>query len=468
MSGDIDDKIIRLLLKELGTGIVFVDRNNIIRYANPSFERLKHTGDRKLANRSVFRCHPEGMKSRVEDLLKKMKSGEIDHWQKIAVESEPLLETRVTPIHDEDGSYLGSMLSVYNMTMHRELMDGLRKSQKELSALYKASEAMNSSLKLNDALFQILLLAQEVINFNAGSIYLLDEDKEELVPTASMDCLLGSKQPGVIDYNSPDDVIACAVRSGQIITLRRGQPQFYDKKHRPNTNVILVLPLKKQDNMLGALVVECESESIFEMDQQGILMTFANQAAVAVRNAQLFTRTEHMAIMDGLTSLYNRQYFDLLLINAAAHAKRKKSPLSIMMIDVNDLKHINDYHGHVLGDYIIRAAAGVLRDSVRESDTVCRYGGDEMVILMPDTGETEVQNIYKRILDRVAGWNERENDYPSIRMSLSIGWASGSETEGMHELLSTADKRMYEDKRRYKLKRKAESPDYHDDRGDIE
>lgn len=467
MAGELDERVMRRLLECMGVGVVYIDEHSTVRYCNTGFEQLKKIQGGNVVGRSVYRCHPEGLRSKVEHIVKDMKKGNLGHWQKIAVEGEPLLENRVTAIHDEDGKFLGTLLIVQDISAQQELLDRLRKSQKELSVLYKASQTMNSSLNLNDALFQILLLAQEVINFTAGSIYLLDEDREELIPTASMDCLLDHQPPKLIDYCSPDNVIACAVRSGQIITLRRGQQQFYDMEHRPNSNVIIIMPLHKQDIMLGALVVESETESIFEMDQQGILMTFANQAAVAIHNAQLFTRTRQMAIMDGLTKLYNRQYFDHLLTNAIAHARRKKSPLAVMMIDVNDLKHINDFYGHLLGDYIIQAAADVLRESVRETDTVCRFGGDEMVILMPDTAEEDVQKVYNRILRRVKKWNERENKYPSIRMSLSVGWAAGNGPDGLHDLLSTADKKMYEDKRQYKLRRKAENSDYHDDRGDV-
>ncbi|MFZ5639867.1 MAG: diguanylate cyclase domain-containing protein [Bacillota bacterium] len=468
MAGEIDINLFQHLLENMGVGVVFVDRQGIVRYCNAGFENLKHVEAGKIIGRSVYRCHPEGLKSKVEHIIKDMKKGKLGHWQKIAVDGEPLLENRVTAVQDEDGTFVGTMLTVHDISLHKELLEHLRKSQRELSALYKASQAMNSSLNINDALFQILLLAQEVINFTAGTIYLFDEEKEELTPAASMDCLLEGPPPTVIDYCSPDNVIACAVRSGQIITLRRGQQQFYDMEHRPNSNVIIILPLRKQDTMLGALVVESETESIFEMDQQGILMTFANQAAVSIHNAQLFTRTRQMAILDGLTKLYNRQYFDHLLNNAIAHAKRKKTSLAIMMIDVNDLKHINDYHGHLLGDYIIQAAADVLRESVREADTVCRFGGDEMVILMPDTTDKDVRHVYKRIIERVGKWNERDNQYPGVlKMSLSIGWAAGRGPDGLHDLLSTADRKMYEDKRQYKLKRKAEDPGYNDDRGDI-
>lgn len=467
MSGEIDNKVLQRILECMGVGIVYIDEHSTVRYCNTSFQDLKKIDCDKVVGRSVYRCHPEGLRSKVEDIVKDMKKGRLGHWQKIAVDGEPFFENRVNAVHDEDGKFMGTLLTVHDISMQQEVLERLRKSQKELTVLYKASQAMNSSLNLNDALFQILLLAQEVINFTAGSIYLLDEEKEELIPTASMDCLLDGQLPGVIDYCSPDNVIACAVRSGQIITLRRGQQQFYDLEHRPDSNVIIIMPLRKQDIMLGALVIESETDSVFEMDQQGILMTFANQAAVAIRNAQLFTQTRNMAITDGLTKLYNRQYFDHLLNNAIAHAKRKKASMAIMMIDVNDLKHINDYYGHLLGDYIIQAAADVLRESVRDSDTVCRFGGDEMVILMPDTTEKDVHKVYKRILSMVKKWNERENKYQSIRMSLSVGWASGKGPEGLYDLLSTADQKMYEDKRQYKLQKKAEDPNYHDDRGDV-
>jgi diguanylate cyclase (GGDEF)-like protein len=128
------------------------------------------------------------------------------------------------------------------------------------------------------------------------------------------------------------------------------------------------------------------------------------------------------------------------------------------MIDVNDLKFINDYFGHIKGDYIIKAAAEVLLSSVRDSDTVCRYGGDELVVLLPNTSEEEALIIHKRILENVSRWNEEDNKYPDIRLSLSIGCASAHGKEGLSDILTRADQKMYEDKRRYKMGIHEENP----------
>lgn len=458
MNSLFDVRVLLSLIESMNIGIIFVDTESVIQYCNVAAQAMKNINPSLVIGKKVHYCHPSGSYEKIDRIIENMKEKRIPNWQKITLQDEPCLEHMVSPVFTPEGEFLGTVMIILDVAGQRELTERLKKSERELTALFKASHTISSSLNLNDVLFKILLLAGEVTNFSSGAIYLLDEEKQQLLPMATMDCLLGGQNLEAIDYTAPDNVVAFAARSGEMVTLERGKPFFSQASKRDNTNVILVLPLKDQDKCLGVLVVESENQNIFRLEEQGLLITFANHAAVAIKNAQLFTKTKQMAIMDGLTNLYNRQYFDQVMTQAVAQAKRKDTYLSIMMIDVNDLKFINDYFGHVMGDYVIKAAAQVLQNSVRETDTVCRYGGDELVMLLPDTSEEEAAIINKRVIENVHKWNEEDNKHSDVRLSMSIGWATACGKDGLSDILSRADQNMYEDKRKYKLGIHEESP----------
>lgn len=435
----------------MNIGIVFIDSEAVIQYCNRAAGVMKRIPQETIVGRKLHTCHPDTLVDRLETIIENMKTTAVPEWQKVIVHDEPYLEHMVSPVFTPEEEFMGMVMVILDISGQRELTDKIEKSERELAALFKVSHTINSSLNLNDVLFKILLLVGEVINYLSGTIYLLDEEKELIIPMASMEGLLGGPEAEPVDFYSPDNIIAFAVRSGEMVTLQRGKPGFGQIPKRPSTNVVLILPLKDKDRCLGVLVVESEDRNIFRLEEQELLATFANHAAVAIKNAQLFTKTKQMAIMDGLTGLYNRQYFDQVLTQTVTQAWRKDSHLTVIMIDVNDLKFINDYFGHIKGDYVIKGAASVVQRSVRDSDTVCRYGGDELVILLPNTSDSEALIIHKRILENVAKWNEEENKYSDIRLSLSIGRASAFGREGINDILTRADQNMYEDKRRYKM-----------------
>jgi len=154
-----------------------------------------------------------------------------------------------------------------------------------------------------------------------------------------------------------------------------------------------------------------------------------------------------IALTDFLTNLYNRQYFDHKLEEELRRAHRYQTDLSVIMIDLNNLKYVNDHLGHEQGDYLLKTAARLIKDSVRDVDIVSRYGGDEMAIIFPETDGKQAKAVVKRIRKAVEEWNQK-NQSTELSLSLSIGWASGSKSSSMN-LVARADKMMYEDKRKY-------------------
>src|SRR5207302_4199341 len=144
---------------------------------------------------------------------------------------------------------------------------------------------------------------------------------------------------------------------------------------------------------------------------------FADAAALALDNAQIRARLEHQAQTDPLTGLYNHRYFHERLRAELTTASRSHDSVSVLMLDIDDFKRVNDVFGHGAGDEILRALAVTLRGCVRGSDVVCRLGGEEFAIVMTSRSAENAERLASRLVDRVAG----EAFDPAGRITGAVG-----------------------------------------------
>ena len=149
----------------------------------------------------------------------------------------------------------------------------------------------------------------------------------------------------------------------------------------------LNVPLVFNGRPVGALVlVEKERERHWTDDEVALATALAEQAAVAIEHARLYKRVQDQAITDGLTGLYNHRHFYERLDHEIARARRYGTPVSLLMIDLDDFKAFNDRNGHLAGDAVLRALAAVLRSELRQRlDLAARYGGEEFAVILPNT-----------------------------------------------------------------------------------
>ncbi len=152
-----------------------------------------------------------------------------------------------------------------------------------------------------------------------------------------------------------------------------------------------------------------------------------------------------MATLDVLTGLHNRNYFEMVMPLEVEKVRRYGGKLSIAMIDIDKFKQINDTYGHLHGDGVLKECASILCRSIRSSDLLVRFGGDEFLIVMPETDCTEKDALIARINENISAWNSEyaSSDY---RLSLSIGCAVLEEGRCLAEVIKEADDRMYRNK----------------------
>ena len=206
---------------------------------------------------------------------------------------------------------------------------------------------------------------------------------------------------------------------------------------------LLVVPMTLEGRITG-LVYAASKPGGFTQDDSKLLTIFAGQAAVIIDNARLFEQTRHLAVTDPLTGLWNRRHLEERRATEAIRARRSGHPLSVLVMDMDDLKLLNDTYGHLVADEAIVMVARVLLTVCREVDIVGRYGGDEFAVILPATDAQGATFLAKRILAALDNQPFQAPDGTEVPLNVSIGGASyPSQTDDPDQLFSLADEAMY-------------------------
>jgi diguanylate cyclase (GGDEF)-like protein len=207
-------------------------------------------------------------------------------------------------------------------------------------------------------------------------------------------------------------------------------------------------PLICREELLGVIAFDAESVREFSDREIQLFENITGQVSLVIYNARLLAKFEHLSITDGLTGAYNHRYFQVKLAESLRAAQQKSTPLSLLFIDLDHFKNYNDTFGHPRGDELLKEFTQVLMDIVRQSDPVCRYGGEEFAIILQDCPTTKAVQIAERI--RVACENQKfygRERLSEKKVTISIGVASYPEITTCQELIAEADQALYQAKR---------------------
>jgi diguanylate cyclase (GGDEF)-like protein len=248
---------------------------------------------------------------------------------------------------------------------------------------------------------------------------------------------------------SSDEAIASLLQDIDLISDRLSiSPQSYvvDGDHSQSTPVLAdaVVPLIYQGSFVGLLMVRSDDAARVWADNELLLLhTVADQLAVAVNQAHLFAQMQQQALTDGLTGCYNRRSFELQLERDLHLATRMRQPLSLIMLDLDHFKQINDQAGHEAGDVALRMLADTLRDELRAVDTAARFGGDEFVAILPQCNHEGAQLVAERLRQRI-----EETIVPGYgQVTASFGVATfPTHASSRDTLVVAADRALYNSK----------------------
>ncbi len=208
---------------------------------------------------------------------------------------------------------------------------------------------------------------------------------------------------------------------------------------------VFMLPLSYEKELLGILVFLSPSVNALRPYQIELLKVLGNQAASSMANARFHAEIERMAVTDGLTGLFNHRNFQERLSEEFKRLQRFPEPFSLLLIDIDFFKKINDVHGHPAGDEVLRSVARVIKEAVRDVDVAARYGGEEFSVILLGTNHEGALNMAERLRTSVG---KREFDIADLKVTVSVGAATAPYDAGSkEELIEKADKALYHAKR---------------------
>jgi diguanylate cyclase (GGDEF)-like protein len=273
----------------------------------------------------------------------------------------------------------------------------------------------------------------------AGSLYLYNNSRDILERKAGWGDAVGE----------PDTIEAL-----DCWALRRGSPHAYGGgegglacRHVNNPDIDrLCLPLVTQGDVIGCLTVTGAGLVHGPEDRRAWIGQLAEQLGLALSNVRLRVSLRQQSIIDPLTQLYNRRYMDEVLKRELARAERNGTPVSVLVLDLDHFKRINDTYGHEAGDAILRKVALTLRENIRSCDVACRMGGEEMVVLLPDCGTDNAAKRADALRLAIAGGDVLHGG-ERIGATASIGVASyPAHGSNVRTLVHAADLALYEAK----------------------
>jgi diguanylate cyclase (GGDEF)-like protein len=211
---------------------------------------------------------------------------------------------------------------------------------------------------------------------------------------------------------------------------------------------VIGFPLECRGRTIGALVaidrVPASREPKFAAATLAVFRAVLEPGAIALDNALRMQRAEALSVTDDLTQLYNSRYLSQVLRRETKRASRNGRPLSLLFIDLDGFKSINDSHGHLFGSSALVEAAAVIRICARETDIVARFGGDEFALVLPDTGSEGAVAVGERVRDKIAVHNFLHTQGLDITLTVSVGVATLPDVAASAEqLIQAADEAMY-------------------------
>ncbi|MEA3306945.1 MAG: sensor domain-containing diguanylate cyclase, partial [Elusimicrobiota bacterium] len=313
-----------------------------------------------------------------------------------------------------------------------------KKYSKNIFAITELTEIFATALRVNESFKYILEGVQKYFGFDRVRLYLVDKEANKLQGKLSVDI---SGRTSKLSYEEIP-LETGGHRLADIVLSKKRNP-FFDRY----TDCVLYVPLVIQGVNTGLLIVDnMLSQQKIEESEFAMFKSFAGQIALVVDNVKLFDKVEELSLYDELTALPLRRYFQERFQEEFYRAERFKQPMALIWTDIDYFKGINDTYGHQIGDKVLKEVGRVIMANLRKIDFPCRYGGDEIIILLPQATGAEAKRLAQRLLDEIEDIRVpvafSKDKFVNISLSIGIATFPYDAATG-DDLLRVADEALY-------------------------
>lgn len=327
-------------------------------------------------------------------------------------------------------------------------LDEVTRLRREMNTLVDIGKALTSSLDLPEVLQLIMQKVSELLQPKTWSLLLVDERAHELYFEIVVSP--AAEQLKSIRLKIGEGIAGWVAKNGESLLIPdvNADPRFAPKVDEAvsfRTRSIICVPLKFKGKVTGVIeLINSFNELTFDEYDLEILEIIADYAAIGIENARNFTRIQQLVITDELTGLFNASYLLDFLDYELARAKRYGTSVSVIFMDMDHFKDVNDTHGHLVGSRLLSEVGALVHDNIRKSDMAARYGGDEFVIVLPNTSKSGALTLAKNLRDKLRSHDFLSAQGLNLRITASFGLAAyPSDADTKLALVRLADKAMY-------------------------
>jgi two-component system cell cycle response regulator len=314
----------------------------------------------------------------------------------------------------------------------------------EATILSEIGRVARSLVQVDETFTSVMALVSRVVEFAVGAMAFVEGD--------DLDVVMMLNRP-----STPPVIEEAKARLLEAITAARGGAPFLRVQARlfapaadpgapaePGLGGFAAFPIVTNNRLAGLLAVAGKNVGRMTRETETFLAQAANQAYIVMENSRLFERVRNLSVRDSLTELYNHRHSMELVEHELARVGRYQEAFSVLMIDVDHFKRVNDQHGHPAGDAVLREVSQVVKDTLRTVDAIGRYGGEEFIAILPHTSRDEARQTAERVRRRIEEHAFRVGD-KTVHITVSVGVASypGGGADSASGLVSAADRALY-------------------------
>lgn len=317
----------------------------------------------------------------------------------------------------------------------------------ELHCLYQITAILSEKMDVDAAVKTLKRLFQFTFQLDHFALLLVEADTQEL----RFRNTFGLKPPLRMRFRLDENIFGKVLRNGEPLYVPNIQTHlllydFYPPLDQSRGSLIC-LPLRSNTTgePLGAFILYRTATDSFSSKEIDLFSKIGRQVACVLDKALLYQHTRALTVTDELTGIANRRYFNQRYEREFLRSERYNRALSVIMVDIDHFKNYNDTHGHLRGDEILRKVARVLEKNLRKADLVARFGGEEFIVLLPETDKARARNVAEKLRHRIETYSFPDgHSQPLGRVTISLGLASYPEdASSSRALLEVADRMLY-------------------------